>query len=83
MDASALITLWKPEFLRDVGDLWFEDFTHIVEDGWDNPVSPRREGGREFGRYAKGGTIAANRAGDPAHSQSKTLAGRASRASHL
>lgn len=35
VDASALITLWKPEFLRSVGSIWFNARDWVVKDGWE------------------------------------------------
>lgn len=52
-DACALFTLWKPELLRSIGNMWFKSRDLPVEDGWEQPVVPDidMEGGLAFGHF--------------------------------
>lgn len=43
IDAGALITLWKPDFLMEVGAMLYKLRTYYPEDGWENPVLPCKE----------------------------------------
>jgi len=44
VDATALLTLFKPEDLSVLGSLWFSDREIYPISGYDNPIEPVREG---------------------------------------
>lgn len=45
VDATALMTLWKPEFLANMASLLYHPREHIGPiDGYENPVKPVKEG---------------------------------------
>ncbi|KAL6954283.1 hypothetical protein U1Q18_043932 [Sarracenia purpurea var. burkii] len=49
IDATALLTLFKPEDLSVIGSLWFSDREIMVDSGYDNPILPVRDGTIGFG----------------------------------
>ncbi|KAK4419026.1 putative nucleoredoxin 1-1 [Sesamum alatum] len=44
IDATALMTLQKPELLHDVASLLYHPRVHLPTDGYDNPLCPLKEG---------------------------------------
>lgn len=48
VDATALRTLFKPEFNERLGSIWFANRIHKVIDGWEAPVLPSLESQRWF-----------------------------------
>nr|DAB41751.1 TPA_inf: RNA-dependent RNA polymerase [Erigeron breviscapus mitovirus 1]DAB41752.1 TPA_inf: RNA-dependent RNA polymerase [Erigeron breviscapus mitovirus 1] len=44
VDASALLTLWTPEFLANMASILYHPREHSPIDGYDNPVRPMKEG---------------------------------------
>lgn len=48
IDMTALMTLFKPEFLRDVAQLLYAPRVHLPEDGYTNPITPCCEGADGF-----------------------------------
>ncbi|CAK9175569.1 unnamed protein product, partial [Ilex paraguariensis] len=51
VDASALLTLFKPKDPAVIGSLWFSDQEIIPDFGYDNPVEPIKEGTEGFGWF--------------------------------
>lgn len=49
MDASALITLFKPDLLRKIANAWAKVRTVTIEDGWSKPIEPDPKEGEDFG----------------------------------
>lgn len=49
IDASALLTLFKPEQLSVIGSLWYHDREVMVDSGYDAPIEPIKEGTDGFG----------------------------------
>ncbi|CAK9148544.1 unnamed protein product, partial [Ilex paraguariensis] len=51
VDASALLTLFKPEDLAVIGSLWLSDQEIILDFSYDNPVEPIKEGTDCYGWF--------------------------------
>jgi hypothetical protein len=48
VDATALMTLWTPEFLSSVAAVWYSPRVHMPDDGYSAPVKPEKEGVEGF-----------------------------------
>lgn len=51
IDATAILTLWKPQFIEKVGSMLFTLRDFFVSDAWENPIPACKDGAREFCQF--------------------------------
>lgn len=49
VEATALLTLYSPEDLREIAEFWFSDRVHYVDSCFDNPIQRDHNGALGFG----------------------------------